>query len=77
MLVLPHLKKNCFFKCLFIILCFKCESTMLADNFTKFDWIVSEPVAFLKLVSAIFYQICVFLPNASSLKTMKNIFYFI
>ena len=30
----------------------------------------------LKLVSAIFYQICIFSPNDSPLKTMKNIFYF-
>ena len=32
---------------------------------------------YLKLVSAIFYQICIFSPNDSSLKTMKNVFYFI
>ena len=31
----------------------------------------------LKLVSAIFDQIFVFLPNNSPSKTMKNIFYFI
>ena len=31
----------------------------------------------LKLVSAIFYQICIFSPNHSPLKTMKNNFYFI
>ena len=31
----------------------------------------------LKLVSAIFYQIYIFSPNDSPLKTMKNIFYFI
>ena len=32
---------------------------------------------FLKLVSAIFYQIFIFSPNDSPLKTMKNVFYFI
>ena len=31
----------------------------------------------LKLESAIFYQIFIFSPNNSSLKTMKNAFYFI
>ena len=31
----------------------------------------------LKLVSAIFYQICIFSPNDSPLKTIKNVFYFI
>ena len=31
----------------------------------------------LKLVSAIFYQIFIFSPNDSPLKTMKNVFYFI
>ena len=31
----------------------------------------------LKLVSAIFYQIFIFSPNDSPLKTVKNIFYFI
>ena len=32
---------------------------------------------FLKLVSAIFYQILVFPPNDSPPKTMKSVFYFI
>ena len=31
----------------------------------------------LKLVSVIFYQIFIFTPNDSPLKTMKNVFYFI
>ena len=31
----------------------------------------------LKTVSAIFYQIFIFSPNDSPLKTMKNVFYFI
>ena len=31
----------------------------------------------LKLVPAIFYQILIFSPNDSPLKTMKNVFYFI
>ena len=31
----------------------------------------------LKLVSAIFYQIFIFSPNDSPLKTMKNVVYFI
>ena len=31
----------------------------------------------LKLVSAIFYQIFIFSPNGSPLKTMKNVFYII
>ena len=31
----------------------------------------------LKLVSVIFYQIFIFSPNDSPLKTMKNVFYFI
>ena len=30
----------------------------------------------LKLVSAIFYQIIIFSRNGSTLKTMKNVFYF-
>ena len=30
-----------------------------------------------KLVSAIFYQLFIFSPNDSPLKTMKNVFYFI
>ena len=33
--------------------------------------------SYLKLVSAIFYQIFIFSPDDSPLKTMKNIFYFI
>ena len=33
--------------------------------------------SYLKLVSAIFYQIFIFPPNDSPLKTMKNAFYFI
>ena len=32
---------------------------------------------YLKLVSAIFYQIFIFSPNDSPSKTMKNAFYFI
>ena len=32
---------------------------------------------YIKLVSAIFYQIFIFSPSDSSLKTMKNAFYFI
>ena len=31
----------------------------------------------INLVFAIFYQIFIFSPNDSSLKTMKNVFYFI
>ena len=31
----------------------------------------------LKLVSAIFYQIFIFSPNHSPLKTVQNVFYFI
>ena len=31
----------------------------------------------LKLVSAIFYQIFIFSPNDNPLKNMKNVFYFI
>ena len=65
MLVLSHMKESYFPKSLFIILHFKCESTMFADNFTNFDGIVSEPVSFLRLVSAIFYQICIFSSMAS------------
>ena len=34
-------------------------------------------VKYLKLVSAIFYQICIFSSNDSLLKTIKNVFYFI
>ena len=34
-------------------------------------------VAYLKLVSAIFYQIFIFSPNDSPSKTVKNVFYFI
>ena len=37
---------------------------------------ISPPIK-LKLVSAIFYQIFIFSPNGSILKTMKNVFYFI
>ena len=32
---------------------------------------------FLKLISAIFYQILIFSPNDSPSKTMKNVFYLI
>ena len=32
---------------------------------------------FLKFVSTIFYQIFIFSQNDSTLKTMKNVFYFI
>ena len=39
----------------------------------KFDILAGD----LKLVSAIFYQICIFSPNYSLLKTVKNFFYFI
>ena len=34
-------------------------------------------IIYLKLVSAIFYQIFIFSPNESPLKTMKKVFYFI
>ena len=34
-------------------------------------------VALKACVSAIFYQIFIFSPNGSPLKTMKNVFYFI
>ena len=37
----------------------------------------SRSEVFLKLVSAIFYQIFIFSPNDSPLKTMKNVFHFI
>ena len=33
--------------------------------------------SFLKPVSAIFYQVFMFSPNASFLKTKENVFYFI
>ena len=32
---------------------------------------------YLKLVSATFYEICIFSPNDNLSKTMKNVFYFI
>ena len=35
------------------------------------------PLAILKLVSAIFYQIFIFLPNDGPSKTVKSAFYFI
>ena len=39
---------------------------------------VASPNLFsLKLISAIFYQIVIFSPNGSLLKTMKNVFYLI
>ena len=38
---------------------------------------VLKPHFYLKLVSAIFYQICIFSPNDSPSKTMKNVFDFI
>ena len=38
---------------------------------------VFQPALKLKLVSAIFYQIFIFSPNGSPLKTMKNVFDFI
>ena len=34
-------------------------------------------IEYLKLVSAIFYQIFIFSQNDSPLKTVKNVFYFI
>ena len=39
--------------------------------------VLSIELQILKLVSAIFYQIFIFSPNDSPLKTMKNVFYFI
>ena len=38
---------------------------------------IKQKVNRFKLVSAIFYQIFIFLPNDSPLKTMKNVFYFV
>ena len=38
---------------------------------------VNKLISFLKLVSAIFYQILFFSPNDSPLKTIKNVFYLI
>ena len=38
---------------------------------------VFDYAEYLKLVSAIFYQISIFAPNNSSSKTMENVFYFI
>ena len=38
---------------------------------------IKQKVNRFKLVSAIFYQIFIFLPNDSPLKTMKNVFYLI
>ena len=43
-------------------------------NFQKFK---STIVLLLKLFSAIFCQICIFSPNDSPSKAMKNVFYFI
>ena len=37
----------------------------------------SKQSEYLKLVSAIFYQVFIFSPNDSPLKTVKNVFYFI
>ena len=49
----------------------KKDVLLLADVFEKFI------DTYLKLVSAIFYQIFILSPNVSPLKTMKNVFYFI
>ena len=47
-------EKKLLSKSLFIIL-HKCESTMLADSFTNFGGIVSEPVAFEYLCFLVTY----------------------
>ena len=43
----------------------------------KIKTVQLNQIEYLKLVSAIFYQIFIFSQNDSSLKTMKNVFYFI
>ena len=45
---------------------------MFQDLNKQFNWNLV-----LKLVSAIFYQIFIFSPNDSPLKTIKNVFYFV
>ena len=48
---------------------------LLGDGSVMRRYLVKSTI--LKLVSAIFYQIFIFSPNCSPLKTMNNIFYFI
>ena len=47
-------------------------ATMISKQFVNLGIII-----YLKVVSAIFYQIFIFSPNGRPLKTMKNVFYFI
>ena len=47
-------------------------ATMVSKQFVNLDIII-----YLRLVSIIFYQIFIFSPNDSPLKTIKNVFYFI
>ena len=53
------------------------DDTEVWEMFTDLDKKKQEPAVYLKLASAIFYQIFIFSPNDSPLKTMKNVFYFI
>ena len=48
-----------------------------SSNLNKLPSLQVDLKTTLKLVSAIFYQIFIFSPNYSPLKTMKNVFYFI
>ena len=52
----------------------------LVEVFSKassFCYDRTKLVLFKAFISAIFYQIFIFTPNDSPLKTMKNVFYFI
>ena len=52
-------------------------STYYLFGLLKFTGYQEISFVHLKLVSAIFYQIFIFSPYDSPLKTMKNVFYFI
>ena len=52
-----------------------CASTVKYSSICQSCW--SKLATFLKLASAIFYQIFIFSQNDSHWKTMKNVFYFI
>ena len=56
----------------YMLLCKKKNSFSINQQIVSFKFDGN-----LKLVSAIFYQIFIFSPTDSPLKTMKNVFYFI
>ena len=70
-----HMKTRASFK-YFVHDCNNVVSFTIRD-FIKGSIKLLNHKCYLKLVSAIFYQIFIFSPNDSPSKTMKNVFYFI